>query len=362
MPRGRLDQGTRQDLATLPTTTGVLSRLAAERAIHAGIDVNPLLKEVDLSTGVVEDPDSRVGVGAQIAFLNLVADALQDRWLGFHLARDSDLREFGPFYYLMASSPRLGEAMDCAVRFGSVVNEGIRIYRSSRLFTIEFDYVGAERHADIHQIEFWITCTLRMSRLFAGRELIPSLVRFLHHRDGDAAEIQRYFGGDLMFGADRDSIAFDPGEADLPNVTADPFLHRFLLEYYEDAVVRSQSKQSSLRTRVENAITSRLPNGTAIIGNIASDLGMSSRTLSRRLAEEGSTFSGILDELRSSLANRYLQNNELSISQIAWLLGYTEVSSFAHAFQRWTGKSPTSARRQIARMGDADRRQSSSVG
>ena len=115
-------------------------------------------------------------------------------------------------------------------------------------------------------------------------------------------------------------------------------MNKFLVDYYEDAISGRQIWRQPLRTRVENAITPRLPHGTMNISNIASDLGMSVRTLSRRLADEGQTFSTILEELRSDLANRYLQNSSLSISQIAWLLGYSEVSSFAHAFQRWTGK------------------------
>lgn len=362
MPRGRVDQGSRQSPGPLPTTVGVLSKLAAERAFQAGIDIDPLLKEAALPADFVRDAEIRIDVRAQAAFLELVADVLQDKWLGFHLARGADLREFGSFYYLMASSQRLVDAFDCAVRYGHLVNEGIKISQGTRMLTLEFEYIGVERHTDMHQIEFWVTYALRMSRAFAGRELVPTFVKFLHRRDGDISEMQRYFGGDLTFGAERDCIAFDPAEAEAPNVSADPFLHRFLLEYYEDAVARSQSRQSPLRTRVENAITSRLSNGSAIIGNIASDLGMSSRTLSRRLAEEGSTFSSILDDLRSSLANRYLQNNELSISQIAWLLGYTEVSSFAHAFQRWTGRSPTSARRQIVRPNELEEKRSSNLG
>jgi AraC-like DNA-binding protein len=80
---------------------------------------------------------------------------------------------------------------------------------------------------------------------------------------------------------------------------------------------------------------------------MASDLGMSARTLSRRLAEEGLAFSAILEELRSNLASQYLHNSDLLISEIAWRLGYAEVSSFVHAFQRWTGKSPTYVRRQL---------------
>ena len=71
---------------------------------------------------------------------------------------------------------------------------------------------------------------------------------------------------------------------------------------------------------------------------------MSQRTLARRLASEGATFSGVVENLRSTLAERYLKNQSLSISQIAWLLGYQEVSAFTHAFKRWTGRTPRVAR------------------
>lgn len=350
MPRARIDHRAKQSPAALQTTKGVISKVAAERATQAGIDTAPFLREANLTPDLVKDAEIRIAVRAQVELLDQIADALQDKWLGFHLARDVDLREFGSFYYLMTSSQKLGDAFECAARYSQVVNDGLKISRGSRMLSLDFEYVGIERHADVHQIEFWMTYILRLSRVMTGRELVPSTVNFLHHREGDTTEMQRYYGCALKFGMARDCIVFDPVESELPNVTADPFLHRFLLEYYDDAAARRHSRQSSLRTRVENAITSRLSNGTAIIGNIASDLGMSSRTLSRRLAEEGSTFSSILDELRSSLAGRYLQDSELSISQIAWLLGYTEVSSFAHAFQRWTGRSPTSARRQITDM------------
>jgi AraC-like DNA-binding protein len=158
----------------------------------------------------------------------------------------------------------------------------------------------------------------------------------------------RYFGCRTEFGGANDQISFDIQEAKLSLVFADPFLNRFLVNYYEEVIAGRYPKQQSVRTRVENAIVPRLPHGTMSIGNIADDLNMSARTLSRRLAQEGVTFSTILEELRSDLASRYLQNNNLSISQIAWLLGYSEVSSFVHAFQRWTGSSPTHARRQIS--------------
>jgi AraC-like DNA-binding protein len=70
------------------------------------------------------------------------------------------------------------------------------------------------------------------------------------------------------------------------------------------------------------------------------------RTLGRRLSSEGITFSEVLENLKSDLARRHLADKSLSISQIAWLLGYQEVSAFTHAFKRWTGKTPREARSQ----------------
>jgi AraC-like DNA-binding protein len=97
---------------------------------------------------------------------------------------------------------------------------------------------------------------------------------------------------------------------------------------------------------LENAIVPLLPHGKARADEVAGRLGLSPRTLARRLASEGLTFEGILSELRADLAKRYLRDEALAISQIAWLLGYKEVSAFTHAFKRWTGKTPREARSQ----------------
>src|SRR5262245_43767809 len=95
---------------------------------------------------------------------------------------------------------------------------------------------------------------------------------------------------------------------------------------------------------VENAITSVLPHGKVLTKDIARSLGMSERTLARRLSDEGLNFTEILQQLRRDLAVRYLDDRKLHISKIAWLLGFQEVSAFTHAFKRWTGKTPSQVR------------------
>ena len=132
----------------------------------------------------------------------------------------------------------------------------------------------------------------------------------------------------------------------MPIVSADPYLNQLLLKYCEEALAHRPANGATLRSNVENAITPLLPHGKANAGEVARQLGMSHRTLARRLAAEGLTFSEIQTELKTDLARRYLRDGDLPISQIAWLLGYREVSAFTHAFKRWTGTAPRQSRAQ----------------
>jgi AraC-like DNA-binding protein len=113
-----------------------------------------------------------------------------------------------------------------------------------------------------------------------------------------------------------------------------------LVRYCEEALLHRRRNASSLRIAIENAITPLLPHGRARIDIVARQLGVSRRTLARRLADDGLSFTEILDQLRSDLAARYLGAGDLTIAQIAWLLGYRGVSAFTHACKRWTGTTP----------------------
>jgi AraC-like DNA-binding protein len=96
---------------------------------------------------------------------------------------------------------------------------------------------------------------------------------------------------------------------------------------------------------VENIVSPLLPHGQGRANLVAQRLGMSERTLERRLVDEGVNFSKVLQDLKATLAIRYLAEDDMPISRIAWLLGFEEVSSFSHACRRWTGKSPRELRR-----------------
>jgi AraC-like DNA-binding protein len=324
-----------------PTASGALTRLAYARAKAAGLDAEAILRRAHLTLRQIEDSSARLKVRDQISFLNLVANDLQDDFLGFHLALEPDLREIGWLYYVAASSENLSEALKQAARYSSIVNEGISLhYVDNGHPAVTIKYVGVSRHLDRHQIESIATLMLRMCRKLTGLRLTPMQVKFIHHRDRICPEFGDFFGCKLEFGASTDEAVFATSLRDTPITSADPFLNKLLITYCEEALARRQAHRPSFLSCVENAIVPLLPHGKARSDEIAQRLGISQRTLARNLSAEGSTFSGVLDSLRRDLADRYLADKDLSISEIAWLLGYQEVSAFTHAFRRWTGRSP----------------------
>jgi AraC-like DNA-binding protein len=151
----------------------------------------------------------------------------------------------------------------------------------------------------------------------------------------------------VTYGVSHDEVAFAPSTAALPLTGSDPYLNDLLVGYCEEALAHRKRPTEALRSRVENAITPLLPHGKARADDVARALGMSQRSLSRHLASEGLTFAGILDELRLDLARHHLRDTRLSVSEIAWLLGFQEVSAFTHAFKRWTGQAPSETRRLV---------------
>jgi AraC-like DNA-binding protein len=248
---------------------------------------------------------------------------------------------------VLASCEAMDDALRRAARYSTTANEGVLLrYVERNDVAVAIDYVGVARHSDRHQIEFWMTAVVRSCRELTGRHLLPHRAQFTHRRHEDHSELNAFLGVEAEFGAAVDEMAFPREMKDLPVVSADPYLNELLVGYCEEALARRATRDGAVRAAVENAIAPLLPHGKARVGEIARKLGLSQRTLARRLASEQLTFGGVLDQLRSDLAQRHVRDSTLSISQIAWLVGYQEVSAFTHAFKRWTGMTPREMRAQ----------------
>ena len=334
-----------RDFRSIPSATGGIARLACVRMREAGKGVAAVLSGAGLTIAEVNDPSLRLTVRTQIKVLELAARELQDEFLGFHLARHFDLREIGLLYYVMASSELLADALRNAERYSAINNEGVRLHlRSGRATVIELDYLNVDRRSDRHQIEFWITTLVRICRQLTNTRLASPRMSVRHHRDSMPAEYRSFLAGDIEFDADADQIIFPEQVASLPIVGADTYLNKLLRQYADEALARGPRHRKSIRADVERVIQRLLPHGRANTSEVARQLGLSRRTLSRSLLSEDMTFTKIMEELRAALGRRYLRDRALSVSEITWLLGYREVGSFTHAFKRWTGMSPSQFR------------------
>jgi len=331
-----------EGFGSIPSATGGIARLACARLGEMGKDVAVTLSKAGLTPEEASDPAIRLEVRTQIKLLQLAAEELQDELLGFHLARSFELREIGLVYYVAASSEYLADALRHAERYSQIMNEGIRLRfgLEDRSATIALEYVNVDRDADRHQIEFWLVALVRICRQVTDGRLVPSRVGVRHVRSRAPEEFRAFFGSDVQFGADCDAISFPAPVASLPIVGRDSYLNELLLRYAEEALARKPRALSTVRSKVAEMLPKLLPHGEATASEVARQIGLSSRTLSRKLSEEGTSFAEILDQLRAALAKRYLDDETLPISEVAWLLGYREVSSLTHAFKRWTGTTP----------------------
>jgi AraC-like DNA-binding protein len=333
------------DLASIPMAQGGLARLAVARLNSAGLSITPLLRRAGLTPELIAEPDKPLSVRSQIAFLDEAAIALKDDCFGFTLARQHDPRDIGLLYYVMASSNTLGDALKRVARYSKVTNEALVFeYKEGNRLAVNLRYSGVPRHSDIHQIEFCMFAVLRICRVLTGRNLVPQHFSFSHYRAQGTSEMARFVGTKVDFGADTDEFALHADARELPLVHSDRRLNDLLLKYCEATLAEIKGDASQLRTKVENAISSLLPHGRVLLGDVARILGMSTRTLARRLADERLNFSEVLLQLRRDLARRYLDDPKLPVSKIAWLVGFCDVSAFTHACKRWTGKTPRELR------------------
>jgi AraC-like DNA-binding protein len=336
-------------LCSIPSATGAIARLACARLRELGKDAEAVIAKAGATPLQVNDDTVRLEVAKEVKILELAAEELQDVFFGFHLARDFDLREIGLVYYVIASSERLIDALLNGKRYCAIVNQGIRVdvTQDKQSIGIIPDYVGVNRETDRHQIEFWLVTAVRICRQVTDTRLAPRRVGIKHRRDEIPSEFKTFFGCDVEFGADGDEIIFPATVASLPIVGRDQYLNDLLRKYAEAALADRAQAPTTLRSTIEDAVTQLLPHGKANLTNVSRDLAIGSRTLTRRLGGEGLTFTKVLDESRVGLAKRYLAERDLPITEVAWLLGYNEVSAFFRAFKRWTGMTPRQFRMSL---------------
>ena len=291
--------------------------------------------------------DLIVAAEAEARLIELAAHVAGDAAFGIRMAEGADPRDAGLLYYLFNATATLRQALTLQARYIHVANASLQMTVAASPngdSVVEVQSVGHRRHPLKHTIEFHLAAVVKLLREIAGRPVVPTKVTFAHHRSYAIRDIERFFACPIQFSAPSDQLHFSRDTLDTPVLSADSRLLDILKPYAERMAALRGDRSAPLRVAVENQIQKLLPHGQARIDAVASALGVSTRTLTRRMAEEGTKFSEVLDGLRRALSLQYLAEPTLSIDQISSLLGYGDSGSFGNALRRWTGASPSQVR------------------
>ena len=294
----------------------------------------------------------RAGVKVQIqrlAFIDEAAKLVGDDCLGFHLAMETNTRELGIIHYILSASDTALDAVKNLIRYHHLVNTTTSwiIDQTNRHVTIDTTFRLGLEGLEKHIAEWGMTVLVAELRRLTDTQIVPQSLTFIHRRSSEIKKFTEFFGCSVRFGTNRQSIVFATKALSVPIHSGDVHLLNILKVFCEEALSQRKTPPTPIRAKVENALVGALPKGGATVSNIARALAMSARSLARRLTEESTSYTEVLDGVRRELAIRYLEDKTFSISQIAWLLGYSEVSSFNHAFRRWTSTSPKAVRSSL---------------
>ena len=327
-------------------TRGIAAREVLHHLDRNGVDTEPLLAEAELSRSQVMQEPGGMSFASQHRFLELAAVKTNDSLLGLHAAAEMDLRDAGILFYLAASSPTVAEAIDHLVRYAGAESEAVRleIARHKDETVLTARPVLAFDDSSRQFSEFTALALVRILRSLTNRDFTPRRITFAHTRNCRLRELHGILRCPAEFAQAADSWVFPQSVMALPIISSDNRLLHILEAHAEDLLSERRSAVG-LPGQVENQLLGMLPSGRVQIAAVARQLGMSTRSFTRRLAQEGTSFGEILDGLRRRLALRYLEDRRISLQQIAWLLGYSEVGAFNHSFKRWTGTSPGRARK-----------------
>lgn len=177
-----------------------------------------------------------------------------------------------------------------------------------------------------------------------GKQIHPTNVAF-KHRNPAVSAFTDFFQCPVSFEQDMNSIEFRTSDIDVPTIKADESIHQFFVERMDEEKKGIQTNANRLLTDIHRLITEALPSGIPSVIQVADYVGMSARTLKRRLADNGLTFRDFVQNIQRKVAIDLIKNTTQSMAEIAFQTGFSEQSAFNRAFKRWTGQSPADFRK-----------------
>jgi AraC-like DNA-binding protein len=307
------------------------------------------LKGTGILLSQLNRPESRLTFQQELAFYRNALQLTGDPTIGLKLGEPFVPQRYGLFGYALLSAPTLRRAMNLAVNFGQL---------TFSFFSFELGEQGAQSwfamknpppiESQLHDVYLdrdMAAAVIDFGTLM-GRPFPLQAVHLAHNGHGHQQAYRAHFGCEVHFSRYPSKLIFDAAVLDQPLPQGDRETSRYFRQQCQMLIARLKS-QSHFTDDVRMILLAR-PGEFPSIDQVAERLKMSTRTLRRRLDAEGCSYKELLDEVRFGMAREYLEETQLPIAEISWLLGYTEPGNFSHAFNRWSGMSPRAYRKRNA--------------
>jgi AraC-like DNA-binding protein len=322
----------------------------AEITQAAGLDPQALCRAVGVPPSALSDPDGKIRGDAGAALLALAARQGGIDDLGLRMAALVVPSTWGVPGLLMAQQKTLGEALEAAARYIGGHYEAARVaferFGDEVVTWVDFDDgADAIRFDPAQRNELALASTVFVMCALIRRPWRPLRVGFTHGARGDLDRYRPYFGRIPLFDQDRLSLTLSAADFALPLDSADPDAERILRQMAEQ-LLPEQAKPFSRAVAV--LISQRLAEGDLSADSVAAALDLDLRSLQRRLAAEGSSFSELLYGVRMNLARTYVESSRRPLAEVADLLGFASLSAFSQWYSRTHGQS-AAGRRAVLR-------------
>lgn len=316
-----------------------------EVAQHLGLNVQQQLSQFGLNRAMLENPELRIPMTIVAGLLESSAQASGCETFGLRMAESRQLSNFGAISLLLSHQPTLRAALDTVLKYRHLMNESlaIQVEESERTVTLREEIAVDELVPLRQSMELAIGVLHRFCGALLGSNWRPLYVSFSHSAPANLDVHRRVFGCKLEFGSELNGIVCPTANLNVPNPSADPIMAKYAQGFVESL---PGAVRGSTLNEVRQAIYLLLPMGRATIDQVAQSLGITVRTMQRRIDECGTTYSDLYDEVRQELLIRYMDNPRYSLSQIACLLGYSTPSSFSRWFGNHYGMAPAKWRSQ----------------
>lgn len=310
-----------------------------------GVRASAVLRRAKLPQGLIDQPRALLNTEELFALWRAVGEVSTNPAIGLLLGTETKTERFHPISLAALSTENFGAAIDQMGRYKQLTcPEEILQEKDDEEWTVQFRWLLADEVEPPVLIECCFAWVLSVARHGTGTRVSPLRVEFVQPR-AHLKTIERHFGCSVVCGSPRNAIVFRASDAQRPFVTRNAELLAMLAPQFESELKQENSDENfvaRVRLAVQQGLTGRRPT----IQGIADALHLSSRTLQRRLQEEGSSFQRVLEEARHHLARHYLNNSVLELNEAAYLLGYEDGNSFVRAFRAWEGVPPSRWREQ----------------